>query len=76
MDFGSAHILFDPFSASEDIYQDEIEDGIAACAEQQAKIWAMAAKEATQNQDQDTDSKSAKFIDSLITLTSSYTSKR
>eukprot|EP01105_Mastigella_eilhardi_P023908 TRINITY_DN6113_c0_g1_i1.p1 TRINITY_DN6113_c0_g1~~TRINITY_DN6113_c0_g1_i1.p1 ORF type:complete len:1182 (-),score=308.16 TRINITY_DN6113_c0_g1_i1:54-3599(-) len=43
--FGSAYVLADASGETEDIYQDDVDDGIAACAEEQAKIWAEAAKE-------------------------------
>jgi Actin len=48
MEVGSACVLAvaDPLGAAvEDIYAEEIEDGIASCAADQAAIWAQAAKE-------------------------------
>eukprot|EP01105_Mastigella_eilhardi_P018376 TRINITY_DN4244_c0_g1_i1.p1 TRINITY_DN4244_c0_g1~~TRINITY_DN4244_c0_g1_i1.p1 ORF type:complete len:1146 (+),score=215.48 TRINITY_DN4244_c0_g1_i1:73-3510(+) len=43
--FASACAYVDVSGETEDIYQDDIDDGIATCAEEQAKIWAQAAKE-------------------------------
>eukprot|EP01126_Amoeba_proteus_P015317 TRINITY_DN16886_c0_g3_i2.p1 TRINITY_DN16886_c0_g3~~TRINITY_DN16886_c0_g3_i2.p1 ORF type:complete len:228 (+),score=26.21 TRINITY_DN16886_c0_g3_i2:98-781(+) len=40
MEFGCSYIYVPSQHASEDIFKDEIEDGIAASAQEQAKIWA------------------------------------
>ena len=46
----------------EEIYKDEIEDGIANCAEEQAAIWAEGAKE-------DENAESKKFVEELLKMT-------
>ena len=45
MDFASSSIHFDVNDEKEDIFVDDVEDGIASCAEQQAKLWVAAAVE-------------------------------
>lgn len=42
--FASQVVYCDISQEKEEIYQDEVEDGIAAGAEEQAKLWAEAAK--------------------------------
>ncbi len=66
MEFGSTCALCDISDEREDIYKDEVEDGIAACAESQAKVWIEAAKEQKFSGD---------FIEQLIELTSTYSGK-
>ena len=73
MNFGSVDVLFEAFASEEDIYTDEINDGIASCAEQQAKIWAVAANEADQSGSMDT--KLAAFVADLVKMTQNYTNK-
>eukprot|EP01125_Pyxidicula_operculata_P008162 TRINITY_DN275_c0_g2_i1.p1 TRINITY_DN275_c0_g2~~TRINITY_DN275_c0_g2_i1.p1 ORF type:complete len:1179 (+),score=388.10 TRINITY_DN275_c0_g2_i1:39-3575(+) len=45
MNFGSEFVYLAKEIEEEEIFQDEIDDGIAAAAQEQAKIWAEAAKE-------------------------------
>lgn len=45
MEFASKFVFADIDHVSEDIYIDEVEDGIASCAEEQARVWALAAEE-------------------------------
>lgn len=63
--FASPYVFCDITEEKEEIYQDEIEDGLAACAEEQAKLWAEAAKE-------DPTLANASFVDELKRMTSSY----
>lgn len=44
MYFASPYAFFPETEEQEEIYQDEIEDGIASCASTQAEIWANEAK--------------------------------
>jgi len=43
MEFGSQHIFLTDKDETEDIYTDEIEDGLGAAASDQAKLWSDAA---------------------------------
>lgn len=39
MDFGNDKVFVDLFGDEEDVYKDEIIDGIASCAKEQAEAW-------------------------------------
>ena len=45
MEFGATHLFFDNGEETETIYIDEVNDGIASCADEQAQVWAMTAEE-------------------------------
>jgi hypothetical protein len=61
-------ILADVNGETEDIYADEVEDGIAAGAQEQAKLWAEAAKEEGREGDS--------FVTELTRLTDGYKTAR
>eukprot|EP01113_Clastostelium_recurvatum_P010241 TRINITY_DN1504_c0_g1_i4.p1 TRINITY_DN1504_c0_g1~~TRINITY_DN1504_c0_g1_i4.p1 ORF type:complete len:204 (-),score=55.09 TRINITY_DN1504_c0_g1_i4:66-677(-) len=66
MEFGSECILADIYNETEEIYQDEVDDGIASCAEEQAKIWAQEA------QDDQEGTNSREFNQRLVNLLAAY----
>jgi hypothetical protein len=43
--FGSKALLSDPFGETEEIYEEDIQDGIANLAHEQAQAWALEADE-------------------------------
>ena len=61
----SDSILLTLHRQEEDIYQDEVEDGIANCAEEQAQVWAQAALE-------EENSESKPFIQELLKMTQKF----
>jgi actin beta/gamma 1 len=67
--FAFAHIDED----IEEIYEEEIADGIANAAEEQAQVWAAEAEE--QREYSDNNSR-GDFVKNLLALTKSYVSKR
>mmetsp|Transcript_28567 Transcript_28567/g.53091 ORF Transcript_28567/g.53091 Transcript_28567/m.53091 type:complete len:568 (-) Transcript_28567:1-1704(-) len=71
--FAFANIDADP----EEIYSDEIQDGIANCAEEQAQVWAKEAEEQRAYCSEDGDGVGAKgdFVRSLLELTKTYANK-
>lgn len=62
MQTGSKKIFFTADELQEEIYKDEIEDGIANCAEEQAATWAEAVHE-------EENSESKKFVEELLKMT-------
>jgi hypothetical protein len=86
MDFGSKALVHLPADdlAPEDIYSDEVNDGIANCAKEQAEVWAAAAKEEADgnNVDVGADGQAAQpwlgreFLDDLAELTRVLGSQR
>ena len=71
MNFGSEYVLVDLVEETEEIYQDEVEDGIAAGAAEQARLWALAAAES-----RDGVEKSQEFINELVAMTTSYDNQK
>jgi len=71
MNFGSEYVLVDLIEETEEIYQDEVEDGIAAGAAEQARLWAQAAAES-----RDGVEKSQEFIKELVAMTTSYDNQK
>ncbi len=67
MEFGGPRAWADVFGDTEDLFEDELVDGIASCAEEQAQAWREAATE---------DGVDMGFVQSLLALTSTYTSKK
>lgn len=67
MEFGSKHAYADLFEDTEDIFLEEINDGIASCAEEQAQAWSMAASE---------EKLDSTFVTQLLKLTQSYAGKK
>lgn len=61
MYFASTHAFYPTQDEQEDIFQDEIEDGIAACASTQAEIWANEAKTGATGLD-------AEFVQEIIKM--------
>eukprot|EP00121_Abeoforma_whisleri_P000248 Awhi_evm1s224 len=59
MEFAGQYVLNDIENVMEEIYQEEIDDGIAGCAKEQADVWNMEAKE----QGNDTE-----FVSKLLAL--------
>jgi hypothetical protein len=51
MDLASNYLFCDNTEEVEVIYTDEVNDGIASCADEQAQVWAAAAKEEGRNDD-------------------------
>ena len=41
MDWGSDKLFVDTYAETEEIYADEVNDGIASCAEEQAAVWSL-----------------------------------
>jgi hypothetical protein len=62
MEFGSKKIYINTKREEEEIYKDEVNDGIASCAEEQAIIWADASKD-----DENIHSKA--FVEELLRMT-------
>ena len=67
MDFATERLLVDIDGEKESIYEDEVNDGIASCAEEQALIWVEASQE--------DDQADRSFLRSLVALTTKYTAK-
>ena len=67
--FAFAHID----EEQEEIYSEEIQDGIANCAEEQAQVWA---KEAEEQQAYSDDCSNADFVKNLLQLTKKFVNKR
>ena len=65
MDFASSQVFVEVTGEEEQIFQGEVEDGIASCAMEQAHIWAVAAKEGGT-------SISAQFAQEIMNMTSGY----
>mmetsp|Transcript_79435 Transcript_79435/g.199620 ORF Transcript_79435/g.199620 Transcript_79435/m.199620 type:complete len:1284 (+) Transcript_79435:52-3903(+) len=68
MEFGSKIFLASDVQETEDIYEDEVNDGIANCAKEQAEAWAQEAAE--------TGAESSEFISKLLGLAGSLKDKR
>jgi len=68
MEFGSAILLATTLKETEDIYEDEVNDGIANCAKEQAEAWAQEAAETGAGQ--------SEFIKRLLGLTGGLKDKR
>jgi len=68
MEFGSTSLFVRAVKESEDIYEDEVNDGIANCAKEQAEAWAQEAEE--------TGAKQSDFINRLLQLTGGLKDKR
>jgi len=68
MEFGSRVLLASAAREMEDIYEDEVNDGIANCAKEQAEAWAQEAAETGAN--------ASEFIGRLLQLTGSLKDKR
>ena len=66
MEFGSKYLFLDISKETEEIYQDEIEDGLASCAQEQAEIWEVAAEEQENQKFRD-------FVRNLRSLAGAYT---
>ena len=45
VEFGADSFYYPLVGEDEEIFVDEVEDGLAACAEEQAKLWAAQAQE-------------------------------
>ena len=45
MEFGSSHLLCERDTEVEEIYTDDVTDGIASCAKEQAEAWLLEAAE-------------------------------
>ena len=65
MQNASNTILFPFYPQPEDIYKDEVADGIANCADEQAQVWAQAANEEENSGAKD-------FIQELLQMTKKY----
>jgi len=65
MEFGSAQIFYDVLSEKEDIFKEEVEDGIANLAEEQAAVWAQEVQE----QKKTCSPQRVQFVQRLLTLT-------
>jgi len=68
MDFGSTALLASILVETEDIYEDEVNDGIANCAKEQAEAWAQEAAETGVGESQ--------FISRLLQVTGAMKDKR
>ncbi|CAE8639603.1 unnamed protein product [Polarella glacialis] len=68
MELGSKVILCTAVGETEDIYEDEVKDGIANCAKEQAEAWAQAAAE--------TGEEAPDFIRRLLELTGALKDQR
>mmetsp|Transcript_122420 Transcript_122420/g.391427 ORF Transcript_122420/g.391427 Transcript_122420/m.391427 type:complete len:192 (+) Transcript_122420:62-637(+) len=68
MEFGSDVLFVSTVQETEDIYEDEVNDGIANCAKEQAEAWAQEAEE--------TGAGASQFIGRLLKLTGSLKDKR
>jgi hypothetical protein len=68
MEFGSAVLFSSALTETEDIYEDEVNDGIANCAKEQAEAWAQEAAE--------TGAENSAFIERLLRLTGGLKDKR
>jgi actin beta/gamma 1 len=68
MEFGSPFIFASTVKETEDFYEDEVNDGIANCAKEQAEAWAEAAAE--------TGADNTEFIQRLLRLTGTLKDKR
>jgi len=68
MDFGSQCLFLPSAPETEDIYEDEVNDGIANCAKEQAEAWAQEASEQGQEE--------SEFIQRLLKLTGALKDKR
>ena len=71
MEFASKNVLFDPHQEQEEIYKDEVEDGIANNADEQAKVWQQEAKE-----NPESSTISADFLRELNQMTNDSKKKR
>jgi len=69
MDFGSKAFFVAGAPETEDIYEDEVKDGIANCAKEQAEAWAQEAQETGGDG-------ASEFVGRLLALTGSLKSKR
>eukprot|EP00928_Gymnodinium_smaydae_P039803 TRINITY_DN27113_c0_g3_i1.p1 TRINITY_DN27113_c0_g3~~TRINITY_DN27113_c0_g3_i1.p1 ORF type:complete len:1272 (+),score=228.98 TRINITY_DN27113_c0_g3_i1:66-3881(+) len=70
MDFGSRCLFSARTTDLEDFYEDEIKDGIANCAKEQAEAWAQEAAESGAS------SSNNEFLQQLLKLTGSLKDKR
>jgi len=68
MEFGSQCLFLPSAPETEDIYEDEVNDGIANCAKEQAEAWAQEASEQGQEE--------SEFIQRLLKLTGALKDKR
>eukprot|EP00927_Polykrikos_kofoidii_P046270 TRINITY_DN40486_c0_g1_i1.p1 TRINITY_DN40486_c0_g1~~TRINITY_DN40486_c0_g1_i1.p1 ORF type:complete len:1293 (-),score=220.03 TRINITY_DN40486_c0_g1_i1:94-3972(-) len=69
MEFGGSRLYFAPGAAeTEDIYEDEVHDGIANCAKEQADAWAATAAEDGKEQ--------SDFVKRLLMATNGLKNKR
>jgi actin-related protein len=68
MEFGSAALFVSTLKETEDIYEDEVNDGIANGAKEQAEAWAKEAAETGMQQ--------SEFIKKLLQLTGGLKDKR
>jgi actin-related protein len=68
MEFGSQCLFFPSVAETEDIYEDELNDGIANCAKEQAEAWAQEASEQGLEE--------SEFIKRLLKLTGALKDKR
>jgi len=68
MEFGSAVLFASALKENEDIYEDEVNDGIANCAKEQAEAWAQEAAETGVEQ--------SEFIQRLLRMTGGLKDKR
>jgi len=68
MEFGSSAFLVSAAEETEDIYEDEVNDGIANCAKEQAEAWMEAAAESGEAP--------SEFVSHLLRLTGALKDKR
>jgi actin-related protein len=68
MEFGSSSLFASTVKEIEDIYEDEVNDGIANCAKEQAEAWAQEAAE--------TGAERSEFIQRLLKVTGGLKDKR
>jgi actin beta/gamma 1 len=71
--FAFAHIDGD---ADEEIFEEEIQDGIANAAEEQAQVWAQEAEEQQAYNADSTSAERVRFVKNLLALTKSFVNKR
>jgi len=67
MELGSSVLLVRTMEETEDIYEEEVNDGIANCAKEQAEAWAAEAAETAAQ---------SEFVQKLLRLTGALNSKR
>jgi len=68
MEFGSNVLFVSKLEETEDIYEDEVSDGIANCAKEQAEAWAQEAAE--------TGAGNSDFLGQLLKMTGALKDKR